>query len=97
MRNEIENKEQGNLVNVGDYWFMDASSEVIYKEKRSWVMRIKTVQSNGLVPVEYVNWKRSGGGVSYSRMKDDFGKLSNLRKATKEEVDYFNKRWEKLN
>lgn len=83
--------ERGVDVKVGDYWTMHMPANRFFPEE-TWIMCITRIQENGLVPVNYVNWKRKGRGKSYSRMLEDFGKLENLKQSTDEEIKYFNKR-----
>lgn len=89
--NNIVNKNGIELA-VGDYWTMVCPKNTFRKKDESWILKIFAIQPNGLVPVKYVNWKRNGKGFSFSRMVEDFGKISNLRKATEEEIKYFEKR-----
>ena len=82
-------------VEVGQYWTMVVPPGEFFVKDESWIMKIVRVQENGLVPVEYVNWKRNGKGTSNSRMLSDFGEMKQLRRATQEEIEYFDKRWNK--
>ena len=89
--NSIVNKK-GIEVKVGDYWIMVCPPNMVRRYDETWIMKITNIQDNGLVPVRYVNWKRKGKGMSYSRMISDFGFFSNLRKATINEMKYFDDR-----
>jgi hypothetical protein len=84
--------KHGVEVKSGDFWTMDSPANKYFPDK-TWIMRIDYIQENGLVPVDYVNWKKKGKGRSYSRMKDDFGSWLSLRKSTEEEIKYFLKRF----
>lgn len=79
--------KNGVEVKVGDYWTMERIYDGV---DTSWIMRIENIQVNGLVPVKYVNFKRKGKGLSYSRMVDDFGLMGALRRSTDKEIYYFN-------
>ncbi|MFO1442937.1 hypothetical protein KDN24_06865 [Bacillus sp. Bva_UNVM-123] len=81
----------GVTVKSGDYWTMHSPANKYFPDN-TWIMRIDYIQENGLVPVDYVNWKKKGKGRSYSRMISDFGWLESLKPSTEEEIKYFNKR-----
>lgn len=79
-------------INSGDYWTMHSPANNYFSD-HTWIMKINRIQHNGLVSVDYVNWKRKGGGKNnYSRMVEDFGGIKNLLPSTNEEIDYFNRR-----
>lgn len=84
--------KHGVEVVAGDYWVMDCPPNSVRKDDETWIMKIIQIQKNGLVPVHYVNWKRKGVGISESRTVDDFGEMSSLRRATDEEIKYYNRR-----
>lgn len=86
-KTEVVNRH-GVIVKKDDYWFMDI-------DWKPWLMKINHIQSNGLVEVKHVNWKRKGKGLNWSRMSDEFGWSPALRKCTEEEIKYFNERWGK--
>jgi hypothetical protein len=76
----------------GDYWTMHSPASKWHPDN-TWIMKIAYIQDNGLVPVDYVNWKKKGKGRSYSRMIDQFGSFESLKPSTEEEIKYFNMRW----
>jgi hypothetical protein len=85
---------KGVVVKSGSYWTVDSPANDIYPDQ-TWIMKIDHILDNHLVSVAWVNWKRKGVGFgNCSRMLDDFG-TSWLRKATPEEITYFDKRMEK--
>lgn len=79
-------------VKIGDYWTMHSPANKFFPDS-TWIMRIRRIQENDLVPVDYVNWKRKGHGISNSRMLEDFGDMENLKPSTDEEIAYFEKRF----
>lgn len=83
-------------IHIGDILFMPIRPNKYFSKDESWVARVNDIGQFG-VTLRYVNWKRKGGGTTYSFGLDDINLLRTddergLRKATKEEVDYFHKR-----
>ena len=78
------------VVRAGEYW---THEEQLLSDGHIRIMQIESItKKTGAVIVQSVKFKRKGTGVFYSYHIDDFGKISGLRRATPEEIAYFEKR-----